>query len=484
MLGGTGAINEMLYLRGNEHDYDSWKSFGNSEWGWTDVLPYFKKSESNHNFAADNTEYHSSSGEVKVELFLNAESMKNVVMDAGKEKGYEFVSDINADTKLGYTFAQGMQHQGTRQTVAKSFLLKERPNLHIIKYAHVTKVELNKDGVATGVEFLYNGTQLLTAYTRKEVILSAGPIATPQLLMLSGVGPEKQLTKFEIPLKKALAVGRNLQDQLVVPLFFQMHKDEAQQMTKSELLDSIYLYALHKMGPLASHSASDLTAFLNTVNHTGYPDVQLRHTLYRKNAFDLQFYLTISGYEEMIGRQILDLNKMGDVLVVYVGLLKPTSKGYIKLRSSDPADKPKLYSNYLDKDEDVETLVRALKFQADYIKTKSFESHQGILIRLPLAACKSMEYQSDEYWRCYASYMTRSMNHQVGTTKMGPSTDKTAVVDSRLRVHGLKRLRVVGSSVMPTTVSAQSNAPTIMIAEKAADFIKEDWQYKPTKDEL
>lgn len=490
MLGGTGAFNSMLYLRGNDYDYNHWKSLGNPGWGWTDVLPYFIKSETNKYFTSDysnTTAFHSDKGEVNVELFLGSEPIKSVMMAAGKEKGYEFVSDMNAGTPLGYSFAQGMHQNGTRMSGAKAFLVtsKDRPNLHVIKHAHVTKVDINKNGEATGVQFVYNETTPLTARTKKEIIVSAGPIASPQLLLLSGIGSEKHLKKFDIPVVKNLPVGKNLQDHLVVPLFFQFHKSDAFQMTKTELLDSIYLYALHKMGPLAAHGGTDLIAFLNTVSHTGYPDIQLHHTTFRKSAFDLQFYLSVAGYEEMIGRHILDLNRMGDLMVVYVGLLKPQSRGTVKLGSADPKERPKLVSNYLNNERDVATLVRAIKFQADYVNTEQFEKHEGMLIRLPLPACKSMVYQSEEYWTCYIEYMSRSMDHQFGTTRMGPKSDKSAVVDERLRVHGVKRLRVVGSSVMPAAVSTNSNAVTFMIGEKASDFLKEDWQYvDKKKDEL
>jgi len=361
--------------------------------------------------------------------------------------------------------------------------VKSRPNLHIVKHSHVKKVDINDKGMVTGVQFTYNSTNEFAVKSTKEVILSAGTIGTPQVLMLSGIGPEKQLKKLEIPLIKELPVGRNLQDHVAVSLLFQLNKGTAMDPLKKDLLDNLYAYAMHRSGAFAAHGMQDMVAFIDTKNAT-YADIELVHVAFRKNAMDLQFYLTVMGYDHMIGRAILDANRESDIVIVNIGLLNPKSVGKIKLRSSNPTDKPKIYAKYLEHANDVDTLLRGLKLQADFVNTEVMKSHEGKLLRLPLADCKNLEYQSDDYWRCYLTYMTTSMYNPTGTAKMGSESDKTSVVDSRLNVKGIKGLRVIDASVMPKIVSANVNAAAVMIAEKGIDFIKEDWKSANKKEEL
>lgn len=474
-------MNGLLYERGQTADFDHWAKLGNPSWGWSDVLPYFKKTENNTTppfVDVDAGKYHSTSGEMKVDMFLNSEPMKGIFIEAAQELGYGYVDDVNAEEKLGYTQLQGTIYGGSRQTTAKALLapVMKRGNLDVIKHAVVTKLEINKSGIVTGVQFLYNGTNELTAKVRKEVVLSAGAVNTPQILMLSGIGPEKHLRKMDIPVVKALPVGLNLQDHLVTQMFFQFHQTDAEEMSKEELLDSLYMYAIHQMGSLAATGSADLAGYINTVDHKSLADIRLHHVSFRKNSFELQFYLTMIGYDEMIGRSILDANRMGDIMVVYVVLRNPKSRGMIRLRSANPTDKPRIFANYLADRADEDTLLRAVKYQASYVDTKSFKGNEGRLLRLPLADCKSLEYMTDEYWRCYISYMSTTFYDPAGTAKMGPSTDSEAVVDSRLRVNGVHGLRVADASVMPTLVSANTNAATVMIGEKAADFIREDFK--------
>ncbi|KAJ6627313.1 Glucose dehydrogenase [FAD, quinone], partial [Pseudolycoriella hygida] len=340
-------------------------------------------------------------------------------------------------------------------------------------------------GTVIGLEFTYNNTNEFTVKTKKEVILSAGTIGTPQLLMLSGIGPGKQLKKLEIPLIKDLPVGRNLQDHVAVPLFFLLNKSTARTPLKLDIMDDIFNYAMHRTGVLGATGAGDMVAMINTTN-SEYPDILLLHHVFRRDAIDIQFYLTVMGYNEMIGRVILDSNRDAHIGIVNVLLLNPKSEGKIKLRSADPNDKPKIYPNYLNHTDDIETLVRGIKYQVDYVNTETFKTSEAVLLRLPLLDCKDLEYQSDEYWKCYASYMSTSMYNPTSTAKMGPKSDKSSVVDPRLKVKGIKGLRVIDASVMPKVVSANINAAVVMIAEKGADFIKEDWKTAENekKDEL
>lgn len=489
-LGGTQALNGLIYLRGNDRDYDNWEKLGNPTWGWNDVLTYFKKSEDQKvtHFTEDD-KYHREGGEMKLNYLLSAEDIKDIFLKAAREKGLDYVEDMNSmdGKQTGYSFLQANVHEGVRQTTFKEFINpnKKRSNLHIIKYAHVKKIEINGKGTVTGVQFTYNNTNEFTVKSKKEVILSAGTIGTPQLLMLSGIGPGKHLKKLDIPLIKDLPVGRNLQDHVAVPLFFVLNKSTAQTPLKLDIMDDIFSYAMHRTGVLGATGAGDMVGLIDTAN-SGYPDIQLFHQVFHKNAIDIQFYLSVMGYEEIIGRVILDSNREADIAIVHILLLNPKSEGKIKLRSTDPNDKPRIYPNYLNHTDDIETLVRGIKFQADYVSTDSFKDHEGVLLRLPLFDCKDLEYQSDEYWKCYATYMSTSMYNPTSTAKMGPKNDKSSVVDSRLSVKGIKGLRVIDASVMPKVVSANVNAAVIMIAEKGADFVKEDWKMVEgeKKDEL
>lgn len=458
-------MNTMLYVQGSKLDFQDWPTLTKT-WNWNDVLPYYKKSQSSP---------------MKIEQFSSPkESLIQVLLEAGVEKGYQ----TGVDSKgLGYSFADGTISNGARFSAAKAHLRPAKTNLRVIKKAVVTKITLDKQGRATGVDFQYNGTHPMTVKTTKEIILTAGPIANPQLLMLSGIGPQNTLTKLSVPIVKTLPVGKHLQDIIFVPLYFQFHVSSAAPLTKFDLLDNVYLYAVNGTGSLAGHGISNLIAHWNTEANSQRPDIQVTHKYFPTNAFDLQFYLTISGYTEMVGRQILDNNQRGEILVMNIALMRPKSTGTVTLASSDPFAKAKLRTKYLEHPDDVTTMMKAVKHAASFVDTKEFMKHEAKLVRMPLADCKNMEYLSDEYWRCYVASMSRSAGRQFGSTRMG--ADKIdSVVDGRLKVHGVDGLRVVGSSVLPSSVGGQSNSATVMVAERAADFVKADWMGKEQRVEL
>lgn len=491
MLGGSHGMNAMLYIRGHHKDYDNWEKLGNPTWGWNDVLPYFKKSEANQNpdlVKYKNGKYHSNKGPLKVDHYYNNEHMSQVILDAAKEVGYDFIDDLNADNLLGYAFSQGTIFNGTRQTVAKSFLIpaKDRPNLHIIKNALVTRINIDDDGTAKSVEFTYNNTKKFTVETKKEIVLSAGSVMSPQILMLSGIGPEKHLSELKIPVKQNLPVGHNLRDHIYVPLFFEFHRSNPARTLESDFTNMVYNYFIHKSGALANTGTADLCGFINTGNHTGYPDIETHHLAVNKSSTDLPIYLNTLGFREDISNYLLKINQNVEILTIYVILLNPKSKGKIELSSSVPTDKPKIYPNYFNNADDLETLVRGFRHQVGLQDTSVFKKHEGSFIRLPLAECDEKKYMSDEYVKCYIKYLASTLYHPTSTSRMGPDSDKEAVVDSHLRVKGIKNLRQIDAGIMPTIVSANTNAATIMIAEKGADFIKEEWNVaqKHLQDEL
>lgn len=483
MLGGSHGINAMLYVPGHKQDYDNWEQLGNPTWNWKNANEYFKKSKTNQN--STNGRYHNDRGYLKVNRYGEPDQFGEIFKNAGKEYGYDYIEDIDDVNLLGYYHTKGTIHNGTRQSVAKTFLIpaKDRPNLHIIKHAHVTKI-LIEDNNAVGVEFIYNGTHKLIAKNQKEIVLSAGAVASPQLLMLSGIGTKEHLEQHNIPVKKILAVGKNLQDHIYVPLYFEFHRSAPLESTQTDLLDNIYNYIVHKSGSFSNIGVADLIGFLNTANHTGYPDIQLHFLSFKKKSIELLTYLTMYNLKAEIQNTLIEQNKKTEIAIVYVILLNPKSIGKIELRSSKATDKPKIFANYFANNVDMETLVRGVKQQVGLTETETYRKHEGAFIRLPLPECDRFDYESDEYFKCYINHLSTTLFHPVGTSKMGPDTDPDAVVDHRLNVKGIKGLRQIDAGIMPVIVSANTNAATIMIAERGADFIKEDWRHTHQKIEL
>lgn len=475
MLGGSGSINGMIYLRGTPQDFDDWEKLGNHDWDYETVLDYFKKTENNLAINALDVEFHSYGGRLKVDLYRANDTIRNMFLEAAKEFGYELVTDFNGNDRIGYANVQGTLANGVRQSTAKAFLIPNgnRTNLHVIKHAHVIKLDVDSRNWVTGVHFNYKSEKEFKAVAKKEVILSAGTINTPQILMLSGVGPKKELQRHKIKTKVDLAVGKNLQDHVYVGLFFKFTKSNE---TAEDPKVSLFNYLNSRSGPLAAPS-TDFVGYINTKywidNH---PDIQYMHTPYpRQSTEALQESLATKGYPKAIIKRLVNMNKKTALAMCFVILTNPKSRGEIVLRNSSPVYKPKIVPNHLAEQEDIDSLVKGIQFYAQFVNTTAFKEMGGELLRFDIEECDKFEYQSVPYWECYSRYFSSSFLHAVGTAKMGPASDPQAVVDSTLKVRGVHGLRVVDASVMPKQVSANTNAATIMIGERGADFIKEDW---------
>lgn len=481
-IGGTGGLDSGVYLRGHSDDYDAWAKLGNTGWDYETVLGYFKKSEKNILF---NNNYHGKDGLQPVNSFMSTEHMLYPFTEALHELDYGILEDINGEEFMGYTTLLGTLKNGVRQSAAKSFLTPalDRKNLHVMKLSQVTYLDFDHLGNVEKVNFIWNGTREMTVKAKKEVILTAGPINTPQILLMSGIGPEKHLNKKKIPLVKNLPVGRNLQDHAMVPLVFKIDEKHSLAVTKEELIDNLYVYISQKVGPFGNIGSNDFIGMVNTNESTSsYPDVQFQHFTFRKQAPELLFFIQVMGYEESVGQTIMEANYESNIAIVWNVLLRPKSIGKVVLRTSNAVDKPKIYTNYLNEQEDVNTLVRAIRHQQKFLDTDAFKQHEAELVRMKIRGCGEIEYDTDDYWECYVRHLTSSSNNPCGTTKMGPDSDKTAVVDPTLKVKGIKGLRVADASIMPQIISGHVNTAAVMIGEKAADLIKGDWPASKKKE--
>lgn len=474
-------MNGMYYVRGNPRDYDTWEKMGNTGWNWDTALKYFKKSEDNTDkkYAKD-TKYHATGGLLKVGQLGSTDPTKSIVKEALSELGHTEIEISNADKFLGYYDAQGTVFGGERFETLKGYLVtaKGRNNLHIIKNALVTKLNFGADGLVKGIAFEWGGTNL-TATSTKEVVLSAGAIGTPQLLMLSGIGPRDELDSHKIPVHKDLPVGFNLQDHVIIPVLFGLdNSTNPTPLTLAYTADQMYEYTMRRTGYFSSLGGGNLLAFYSTVNDPKYPNIQLHSLDFEKQDSGLQTVLSMFNMNDEVVASYTNINQNSKIALFGVVLLQPVSRGRVKLASTNPFDAPKIYNNYLAEQADVNVLVEGIKRLVKVTQTKAFEIHDGHLVRPNLPDCDKLVYQSDSYWACYVRQLTVSIYHPAGTSKMGPLSEAATVVDPDLKVKGVKGLRVVDASIIPKIVSGNINAPTIMVAEVAADKIKNEWAKK------
>ncbi|KAG4079631.1 hypothetical protein HA402_010411 [Bradysia odoriphaga] len=475
MLGGSSSMNLMQYVRGFDRDFNRWHWNGNNGWSYEDVLPFFKKSESNQwepFVEYRNGRYHSKSGPMKVSFYGGESPFAKIFYEAGMERGIPFIQDINAEEHCGFLNVQGTVFGGRRHSTAKAFLIpaKNRTNLHIIKNAFAKKILISKSSRAFGVQFDLNG-KTYVASTRKEVVLSAGTIMSPVLLMQSGVGPRQHLQRNKIDFKVDLPVGSNLLDHVYSMLFFEFNPTPT---SPTMNLDNIYNFAIHNKGPLSTAGIQQLLSFVNTTDSRSYPDIQTEYFWHTQDSPSLPNYIKQRQFRKEVSDTLMAKTKNHNIGVILVVLLQPKSTGEILLNGTSPYNPPIIDPNYFHESEDMKTMIRGLRQQISFVDTDSYRKNGGKLIRFPLDECDKFGYLSDEYFECYVQYFAATLYHPVGTCKMGPKSDPSAVVDSELKVHNVRGLRTIDASIMPYITSGNTNAPTIMIAEKGADYIKRE----------
>ncbi|KAK7604630.1 hypothetical protein V9T40_005816 [Parthenolecanium corni] len=471
MLGGCSSINGMFYVRGFPQDYDSWEKLtGTPEWGYKHVLEYFKKLE---NVSADYSvkDIHGYNGYLHVQnsgVFTSQKTariekmMKNAIL----ELGYPYVDDYTASMKSVGSSFWATTNNGVRDNTARAYLvpIKDRTNLVIMKETLVTKILINKRG-AYGVRVNKNGV-VKDIHCKKEVIVSAGAIGSPQLLMLSGIGPQEHLRQHNIPVLADLPVGYNLQDHLMVQSSFVRLPFGPDPVTSfNQFYD--YLSKRTEYGHLPTN-----LMFIDTLKTPqDYPDIQFHvFTMLLRDLLSPNFFESAMLNETVIKELQNTPNEY--VLSFLPTLLQPQSKGRILLASNNPFDKVKIISGYLTENEDVQTLIRGMKFLKKFLRTREFRNTK--LIVAPAEECQKLTPDTDPYYECLIRNFATTVYHPVGTCKMGPANDSSSVVDPQLKVRRVSGLRVVDASVMPNIVRGNTNIPVIMIAEKAADLIKKD----------
>lgn len=368
-----------------------------------------------------------------------------------------------------------------RCSTAKAFLrpVRLRRNLHIALGAHVTRILIDPMTMrAYGVEFERSGRRQKVRAS-KEVILSAGSINSPQLLMLSGIGPGEELRKHGIPLMRDLRVGENLQDHVGMGgLTFTVDKPVAIIQNRLQAFRITMEYLWKGRGPMSVLGGLEGVAFVNTKYANvsdDWPDIQFHMAPASINSDGGAKVRKVLGLTESLYRAVYHPIRHNDSWCIIPLLLRPRSRGWVRLASRDPYRAPLIHANYFDHPRDIATLVEGAKLAVRVAHAKPFRQFGSRLHRIPFPNCRSHPFASDAYWECHIRTISMTIYHPVGTCKMGPSFDPTAVVDPRLRVHGVNGLRVIDASVMPTIVSGNTNAAVIMIGEKGADLVKEDW---------
>jgi len=450
VLGGSSSINAMCYIRGVKEDYDNWQSLGAEGWNWDSVLPFFIKSENQQHGASD---YHGVKGPLSVSDLRHKDVLSESFVKAAPEVGENIVDDFNGPQHEGLGFYQVTQQGGQRCSAAKAYLTDamSRPNLTVITEALVEEVVI-ENKVAKGVK-LFKGGSCLTLQANKEVIVSGGAINSPQILMLSGVGPKQHLVKHGIACKVDLpGVGQNLQDHLDAIIQHRCDAKEGYAVALSafpKYVKSVFQYIFNRNGVFSTNIAEAggfvKTQYANEIADIQYhflPAILLDHG--RKTAFGY-------GYG------------------VHVCCLYPESRGEITLQSADPSKPALIDPKYLTHEYDQKVMIDGVKKARAILATKEFEQYKSREIG------PGPDVQSDEEILDFIRKRAETIYHPIGTCKMGKAEDAYTVVDPQLKVKGVERLRVIDASVMPTLIGGNTNAATIMIAERAADFIKQDY---------
>jgi len=449
VLGGCSSINGMIYMRGQARDYDHWRQLGNSGWGWDEALKYFKRSEGH---VLGENEMHGGNGEWRVEGQRLSWEILDAFRDAAAETGIPNTDDFNTGNNEGCGYFEVNQKQGVRWSAADAFLhpIKSRANLTVLTESLVNKLQFDGNKVV-GVKF-WRGNDLFEASVSGEIILASGAIGSPQIMQASGISSGALSQKIGIQnIIELPGVGENLQDHLQMRLVFKVKNTKTLNLRANSLFGKIGMgleYFLFKRGPMTM-APSQLGGFAKSDKNKETPN--------------LQYHI-----------QPLSTEKLGDPLHPFEAFtasvcnLRPESRGHVHIKTEDSREPPKIQPDYLSDPADRKVAADAIKLTRKIVSSPAMKKFE------PEEFKPGIEFASDDDLAREAGNIGTTIFHPVGTCKMGPSSDNMAVVDERLKVHGIRGLRVVDASVMPTITSGNTNSPTLMIAEKASEMILED----------
>ena len=447
--GGSSSINGMIYIRGHARDYDQWRQMGLQGWSYRDVLPYFKRSES---LEGGGDAWHGGAGPLKVSKASTPNPIYSATVEAGRQAGFKVTSDFNGFQQEGWGPYQLTIHDGQRWSAARGYLLPalSRSNLTSITGARTSKIVI-ENGRATGVEYIdAKSGQKHVVHADKELLLSAGAVQSPQILQLSGIGDPEELGKFGIPVVKALkGVGANLQDHLDVCMSWECPQPITAHSLRKGLIKTLAIgmnYAFFGKG-LGRQQFLESGAFLKSRPDLDRPDLQIH---------------TVAAIMQNHGNTSVPK----DGFTFHICQLRPESRGRVGLRSANPTDDPAIFANYLATEEDRRALREGVRMMRKVAAQSALDPYRT----QELFPGKDVE--TDEQIDAWIRKHSETIYHPVGTCKMGADGDEMAVVDGELKVRGIEGLRVVDASVMPTLVGGNTNAPTIMIAEKISDVIR------------
>lgn len=446
--GGSSSINGMIYIRGHARDYDQWRQMGLQGWSYRDVLPYFKRSES---LEGGGDAWHGGDGPLKVSKASSPNPIYSATVKAGLQAGHPVTNDFNGFQQEGWGPYQLTIHNGQRWSAARGYLhpALARPNLTCVTGARTSRIVI-ENGRATGVEYIDAKTnQKRVVHAGKEVLLSAGAVQSPHILQLSGVGDPEELARFGIPVVKALkGVGANLQDHLDVTMSWECPQPITAHSLRKGALKTLAIgmnYVFFGKG-LGRQQFLESGAFLKSRPDLDRPDLQIH---------------TVLAIMQDHGK----VSVAKDGFTFHVCQLRPESRGRVGLASADPLADPAIFANYLATEEDRRALREGVKMMRQVAAQPALDPYRTEEL------FPGKDVQSDEEIDAWIRQHAETIYHPVGTCKMGAASDEMAVVDAELKVRGIDGLRVVDASVMPTLVGGNTNAPTIMIAEKAADMI-------------
>ena len=446
VIGGSSSINGMVYVRGHAEDFNGWSELGCEGWSYADVLPYFIRMEA---YSGGDKDYRGAEGPLKIHRPTPRDPISLAFLESGKEKNYQTTNDINGFCQEGFGVFDSTINKGKRFSAADAYLkpAKNRNNLTILSESHVNKI-IFKNKIAVGVEFFDKQKNKVLAYASKEIILSAGAIGTPHILMLSGIGPEQQLRELNIDVvKNSPGVGANLNDHPDFVLKYRCTKPVSL-WPKTKMIPSIIQglrWFLFSDGMCASNHF-DVIACIRSNHSVDYPDIQL---CVSPIAVDDKTWKPIQEH----------------AFQIHIGLMQTFSRGHVKLADLNPLSDPIISANYLSDKRDIQAILNGIKIVRDLIKAPSFKELCGDEI------FPGIKKQSDDELTEEIKNHLNTQWHLSGTASMGKANNPNAVVDNHGKVFGVEKLRVVDASIMPRATNGNTNSPTIMLAEKLSDSI-------------